>query len=392
MSEFAGWPLRVWLRALLIAAILGIALYVIVAAWPVVVPFVLGAIAAWIVWPAVNWIERHLPSSLHRHGIARLIAIFSIYAIVLAIIVAFFAFFVPRVVAEGVALLTQGPGLFQGIQESLAGLIQWYQQNVPAAIRDYIARQVPSTPQGWLSLLQSSLVRAVTAGLNIQWAVVLAYVSVPFWLIYLLYDTERLRRAGLSVFPETWLPDVGNLARIVNEVAGDYLRGQLFVAATVGVLIGAAYYLVGVDFPIVLGILAAIGDLIPTFGPIIAAIPAVVIAVFERPILALWVILITIGVHELENILIGPRVVGASVRIRPAAIIIVLLIAGYLWGLLGLLLVVPITAVLRDVSRYVYLRTHRVPPNEALRRVHRSWRGEGLWARRGIPEGWSQES
>jgi predicted PurR-regulated permease PerM len=382
------WPPRIWLRAGLFAAVLAAALYITVAAWPVVVPFILGAIVGWIVLPAVNWIDRSLPPPLHRHGVARLIAILSVYAVVIGLVAAFFAFFVPRVVAEGVALLSQGPGLFQSIQQSLAGLIQWYQENVPAPIRDYIARQVPSTPQGWLELVQTSLVRAVTARLNIQWAIVLAYISVPFWLIYLLYDTGRLRRAWWSIFPETWLPDVANLGRIVNEVAGDYLRGQLLVAASVGLLIGGAYYLVGVDFPIVLGILAAVGDLIPTFGPIIAAVPAVVVAIFERPILALWVVLITIGVHEFENVFIGPRVVGASVRIRPAAIIILLLVAGYLWGLLGLLLVVPIAAVLRDVFRYVFLRTHRVAPSEALRRVHRSWRGEGLWGERS--QRWSQ--
>ena len=390
MIDVASWNVRIWVRALLVAAVLGAALYVIIAAWPIVVPFILGAILAWIVLPAVNWIERHLPEPFHRHGIARLIAILSVYAVVIGLIVAFFAFFVPRVVAEGVALLKQGPGLVQNIQRSLTGLIQWYEQNVPAPIREYVARQVPSTPQGWLDLLQASVVRAVISSLKIQWAVVLAYVSVPFWLIYLVYDTERLHRAWLSIFPETWLPDVANLGRLVNEVAGDYLRGQLFVAATVGVLIGGAYYLVGVDFPIVLGILAAVGDLIPTFGPIIAAVPAVVVAVFEEPILALWVALITVGVHQLENVFIGPRVVGASVRIRPAAIIILLLVAGYLWGLLGLLLVVPIVAVLRDVFRYVFLRTHDVPPSEALRRVHRSWRGEGIWGgRRGL-ERWSQ--
>ncbi len=381
MNGLGRWPLRLWVRAALIAGVAAAILYVIVAAWRVLVPFIIGAILAWIVLPAVIWIERHLPPSWERHGTSRLIAIFAVYAVVLAVIIAFFAFFVPRVIAQAATLFSRGPELLG----SLSSLVQTYNRIVPASVRSLIASQLPSTPQGWLDLVQRDVLGGLAGAVSIPLIVVLAYVTVPFWIIYLIYDVERFRRAGLSLFSEGSLPDVGNIGRILNEVAGDYLRGQVFVAATVGVLIGGAFYLVGIDFAIVLGVLAAIGDLIPTFGPVLAAIPAVIIGAFERPILALWAVLITIGVHEFENLFVGPRVVGASVRIRPAVIIVLLIIAGYLWGLLGLLLVVPITAALRDVFQYAYLRTQEVPPNEALRRVHRSWRREGPWGeRRGL--------
>ncbi|HOQ99405.1 MAG TPA: AI-2E family transporter [Anaerolineae bacterium] len=375
MGDLRRWPARLWLRAALIAGVVAAVLYVIVAAWTVLVPFIIGAILAWIVLPAVMWIERHLPRSWERHGISRLIAIFAVYAVVLALVVAFFAVFVPRVIAQAAALLSRGPELLGG----LSSLVSAYERLVPVSLRALLATQLPSTPQGWLDLIRRDVLGGLTSAVSIPLIVILAYVTVPFWLIYLIYDVERFRRAGLSLFPEGSLPDVANIGRILNEVAGDYLRGQVFVAVTVGILIGGAFYLVGIEFAVVLGVLAAIGDLIPTFGPVLAAIPAVIIAAFERPILALWAILITIGVHEFENLFIGPRVVGASVRIRPAVIIVLLIIAGYLWGLLGLLLVVPITAVLRDVFQYAYLRTQAVPPDEALRRVRRSWRQRGPW-------------
>ncbi len=374
-SRPAARSLRLWGRIALIAAIVAAIIYVIVAAWPVIVPFLLGLILAWIVLPAINWLERHLPRPLHRHGIARLIAIFLVYGAVLAIIVAFFYFFVPLVIREAGMLLSRSAEFLSSIQASLAGLRDWFNRTFPPNVRSFILSQIPSTAQGWLSLLGASLFQGLT-GFRISWAVIFAYIIVPFWLIYVLYDSARFRRAALSLFPENVLPDVRNVGRILNEVAGGYLRGQVLVAASIGVLTGLALYLLGVDFPIVLGVITAIGDLIPTFGPIIAAIPVVIVAAFQRPILALWALLAVLGVREFEDLFVGPNVVGWATRLRPALIMILLLIAGYLWGLLGLLLVVPVAAVLRDIAHYLLLRTspRDISPDQALKEVHRSWR------------------
>ena len=366
---------RSWGRLTLTMAIAAAVLYIVVAGSAVVVPFILGLILAWIVLPVVNWIERHLPAGLQRHGIARLIAIFALYAIILGLIVAFFYYFIPRVSSEARSLLAELPRLFAGLQSILAGVDQWIRQTFPPSIQNAIFSQVPTTPEALLALLTSAFFRGLATPLSINWEVIFAYVIVPFWLIYVLYDTERLRRAGLSLFSESMLADVVNIGRILNEVAGAYIRGQVLVAATVGILTAAGLYLLGVDFPIVLGVITAIGDLIPTFGPVIAAIPVVIIAAAEQPILALLAVLLLIGVQQLENLLIAPQIIANLIRLRPALIMILLLIAGYLWGLLGLLLVVPLTAVSRDIAQYLYARTGpwNNSPNEALKRVIRYW-------------------
>ncbi len=376
LDRLGAWPLRLWARIALIATVAAVILYIVIAAWAVIVPFVLGLIIAWIVAPAVDWLERQLPHAWRRHGVARLIAIFTVYVVVLALVVAFFFYFVPRLVREAAALLARGPSILSSFQASLAGLQQWYVRTVPPQVRAVIERQLPSTPRQWLDLLRTNVLAGLLAGFRISWAVVFGYLIVPFWLIYVIYDAERFRRAGLSLFPESSLPDVANVGRILGEVAGAYLRGQVFVAASIGFLTGLALYLLGVDFPVVLGIITAVFDLIPTFGPVIAAIPVLIVAAFQRPILALWALLAIIGVREFEDLFVGPRVVGASVRLRPAWIIVLLLIAGYLWGLLGLLLIVPVTAALRDVVRYLYLRTspRDIAPDEALHLVHKAWR------------------
>ncbi|MDI7275278.1 MAG: AI-2E family transporter, partial [Anaerolineae bacterium] len=156
-----------------------------------------------------------------------------------------------------------------------------------------------------------------------------------------------------------------------DDVLGAYIRGQLVVAAVVGVLTTVSLFALGVDFAILLGFFAFVGDLIPTLGPILAAIPTVIIAALERPILGLWALLALIAVQQFESILIGPRVVGSIVRLTPAVIIVLLVIGGQLWGFIGLLIVVPLFALVRDLVRYVNWRTsaEAYSPEEALRRV-----------------------
>lgn len=376
MDYLGTWSPRQWARAALVVTVAAGVLYVVIAAWSVLVPFVLGAIIGWIILPIVNWLESHLPRSWHRHGIARLIAIVAVYAVALALIATFFVFFVPALVRQAQQLVARQEEISIAVRGALENVRQFIQANLPQAVQQFIFERIPETPAEVLSLAGGAVLSTLTAVLRGTLPVLFGYLIVPFWLAYLLYEAERFGRAGISLFPETSYPDVRNISRILNDVAGAYLRGQVLVAIIVGTLSGLAYSLLGIDFPVLLGVVAAVGDLIPTFGPIIAGATAVVIAFIERPILAVWAIVATFAVQQFESIFVGPRVVGASVRLSPAVIIVLLFIAGSLWGFIGLLFVVPITAVLRDIVKYLYLRTspRGISPDQAMRDVRKARR------------------
>ncbi len=102
-----------------------------------------------------------------------------------------------------------------------------------------------------------------------------------------------------------------------------------------------------------------------------------IVAAFQRPILALWALLALIAVHQLDGIYLAPRIIGTSVRLSPAVIIILLIVAGVLWGFLGLVFVVPVVALLRDLVRYLLYRTSpaALSPEHALLRVRRARTG-----------------
>lgn len=368
-------PQQQWARLALVLAASAVILYLIVAAWVVLAPFFIGLILAWIVLPAVDWLEARLAQPLHHRGIARFLAILVVYAVALALLAALLTWFLPIVFREALMLFARREELFNALASNLSGLRRWYESNIPLQVRMFIEQQFPTTAEQWLELFERDVLLNLLTTLRSSWPVLAGYIIVPFWLIYFIYDAGWFRRAWVHAFPEGIRPDVINVSRIVNAVAGAFLRGQLVVALTIGFLTGLGLFLLGVPYAATLGVITAIGGLIPTFGPIIAAIPAVIIAALVRPVLALWTLLIIVGVRELEELLLGPRILGTAVRVRPALVIVLLLVAGHLWGFLGLLLAVPVAAALRDVYNYLYLRTspRAISPGEALEQISRSW-------------------
>ncbi len=127
----------------------------------------------------------------------------------------------------------------------------------------------------------------------------------------------------------------------------------------VGVLATIGLALLGVPFFAVLGLIAGIFEILPFVGPIIGAIPAILVAVIERPILGLWTLILFIVIQQVENAVLVPRISGKAVELHPALIVLVLIIGSQVAGLTGAILAVPVTAILRDVFKYLYLRSRR---------------------------------
>jgi predicted PurR-regulated permease PerM len=117
--------------------------------------------------------------------------------------------------------------------------------------------------------------------------------------------------------------------------------------------------------------------MIPNIGPTLGAIPAVLVALVQEPVLALWTAIYAFAVQQVENLFVSPRVLGRSVQLHPVIVMVVLVIGSEIGGILGLFLAPVTTAVLRDLFRYVYYRVseENMPPKAALQKV---WQGQGL--------------
>ena len=215
--------------------------------------------------------------------------------------------------------------------------------------------KIPREVANWTrqyGLEAASRVLLLLAG---TFAAIATFVIVPLITAYLLMDLDNLKRGLSSIVPEDrWRATVSFLSE-VDHVIGGFIRGQLFVALTVGALITIALLILRVPYAFLLGLLAAVGDLIPYVGAILAFIPAFLAALINNGFVnALIVSAAFLAIFEAEGHLIAPSIVSKTVRLSPFVVILALLIGAELGGLLGALIAIPITGVLRVIALRVF--------------------------------------
>jgi predicted PurR-regulated permease PerM len=188
--------------------------------------------------------------------------------------------------------------------------------------------------------------------------VLLIVVLAPIIAFYLLVDLPHTKRVLESLVPAGSRVEVEALARRLNRAMGGFFRGQLAVAAIVGVLCSIGLAIIGLKFWFLIGMIAGLFNLIPLIGPWIGGIPGVAIALTTgSPLQALGVVLIMVGVQQVDNHFITPFVMQRAVRLHPAAVILALVAGGTLGGFFGLLLAVPVAAALKILASHLW-RVH----------------------------------
>jgi predicted PurR-regulated permease PerM len=241
-------------------------------------------------------------------------------------------------------------------------------EDIQAQITDTLRRAAGTIT----AALQSGVVRTFSV-LTGTVSFILGMTVVPFWLFYLLNDQVKAQRGLLGLIPLRFRADFLNLLRITDGILGAYLRGQLLLCAAIAVMATAGLTVLGVQYSAVLGLLAGMFEILPFIGPILGLIPAVIVATLQSPLLGLWTLLLFIVIQQVENVVLVPRVSGHAVQLHPTLIMVVLVIGNEVAGLWGMILAVPLTAIIRDVFKYLYLRfqDQAVEPKEALEKINK---------------------
>ncbi len=337
------------------------------AARKVLLPYILGLVVAYLLLPVVNWLDRHMPARLHTWRVARPLAIILTYLMVFLLLAGIVAFFVPVVVEQARILANNWPGLTSRVEDWGTRGWGWYTGNIPADWRETIETNLRNLIDDALAALRDGLVATVGTVFGTM-SFLLGFVVIPFWLFYILQDEKRVKEGVLGAFPQQLRADVQCMARLIDDVLSAYIRGQLLLCFFVGALATIALSIIGVPFALVLGLVAGIFEALPYVGPILGAIPAVFVALLTDPVSAIWVALAFLAIQQVENLILVPRISGKSVKLHPALVMVVLVVGYELAGLLGMLIAVPVTAVIRDMFKYLYLRLQDEPlaPAEAM--------------------------
>lgn len=299
----------------------------------ILTPFLIAAFITYLLNPLV---ER-----IHARGLHRGVAVFIIYALFFGSI---------------------GFALYKGIPTFIDELKD-FSENAPLFSEQYrlwldnIQRETSSWPDGVQERVNDGIgmvevavdrfvTKVMTGLLNLANAAVIIAL-IPFIAFYMIKDYDALRKALWYMTPRKWRKKGIQFLREVDQSLGAYIRGQLFVCFLIGIVSAILFWMIGMKYALLLGIIIGITNVIPYFGPLIGAFPAVMIAATTSIKMVVMTIVIVLVLQFIEGNLLGPVIVGKTLQMHPLVIMFGLLIGGEIGGIIGLILIVPVFAIMK---------------------------------------------
>lgn len=319
---------------------------VAVIAWTVLIRFIhiivlliASFLVAYLLVPLVN--------RLQRNGVPRALAALLVYLIIFAVVAAAIIFLLLPLKDQVNGVIDSLPTYFNshGKQTGIERFLAQHGINVEQA-----RRQLFSSLQTYSASLLNNTVTIVSGAVATITDILLVLVIT----FYFVLDGHAMHNRAVRLLPAQYRDRWFFFEAALNRVLGGYIRGQLVVAATVGAAAGVGCWLIGVYFPIVIGVLAFLFELIPMIGPVLGMIPAVIISLFQPHTPVVFVIIYFIVLQQIESNLIVPRVSGHAVGLHPLAALLALIAGLDLGGIGGALLSVPITGVIYVLLMALY--------------------------------------
>jgi predicted PurR-regulated permease PerM len=326
-------------------------------------PLVIAAFIAYLIHPAVNLLTR-------RTRLSRTASVNLVFFITLAVLIGTPSTLTPIFFDEFKQVLADVLNIFNQ-------LIIWLMKPHTATLIpfDYgqLANRLTEFRSTFLSSLPDQVIQLLgKTSLGALWVLVILVA-----VYYLLAEWPRLRTGFISSFPDAFHPELNELYQRIRSIWMNYLRGQLLLMVIVGVTFTIAWTVIGIPGALVLGVAAGFLTLIPDVGPFLAAALAIGVALLEgsnwgwMPASNVFVALITLAVYLLliaiKNFWLRPFIMGRSVHMHEAIVLISIILATILWGILGALLIVPVLAsfvVILDYLRRRILGMTPFPPSE----------------------------
>lgn len=308
-------------------------------------PFIIALTIAYILNPVVIWLQ--------QRGLKRVLSVLIIYLVFFGLLFALVARFAPIIVREVSHLAERVPEYTRQAQDLLNNFYNaTHRLQLPQSIQQAVEtslKEVETALVGYLSRIPEITIDVARGIFNLALVLILTF--------YFLKDFSMVKDSLYLTVPRN---NRGRARKILHEIdysLGKYIRGQLLISLIIAITTYLSLLLLGVDFALILGLLAGATNIIPYFGPFIGAIPAVVVALLKSPALALKTAMVFFIIQQVESHFIAPQVLGKSLGLHPLVVILALLVGGQFFGILGMMVAVPVVAVAR-----ILIRNLVVPP------------------------------
>ncbi|WP_308556598.1 AI-2E family transporter [uncultured Lactobacillus sp.] len=310
-------------------------------------PLLLAIIQYYIMNPLVDWLEK-------KFKVPRVLTIVVLFLFVIIALIWIINILVPIVQNQINSLVKNWPNIWNDAVNA-----------TQKALRDPRLHSIKGRINGMIDNTQKTLFKSgqsainttignISSAVSIITMIVMTLLTAPVILFFMLKDGHQLRPYITKFAPEKWQPSFSKLLYDINYALASYIRGQITVAFWVGVMFAIGYSLVGLPYGAALAILAGFLNLIPYFGTPIAQIPVIVIAIMTSGPMLIKVLIVFLIEQTIETRVLSPLIMGSKMAMHPVITILLLIGAGSVWGLWGVIFGIPIYAVLKIIVSRVY--------------------------------------
>ena len=332
----------------------------------VLAPFIVGILVVYLLDPLV---ERLARIRVAGRRVPRALLILLVYVAATVVLVELVLLLIGPLVDQVRAFVKDAPGYVDDLNARLADLLGWWSRlNLPADVKVAIDKAVTDLLASIGSLIPTILRPVFSSVLGFVGSI-FGYLIIPIWAFWILKDRPAIVRGFDRAVPAAWRADTWATLGIVRRVFGAWIRGQLILGLIVGVgtflgllVLGALVDPVFSRYAVLLAVIAGVLELLPVIGPIISAVPAVLLGATAGLPGIVAALLLYLAVQQLENNLLVPKIQGDATDLHPAVVIFSLILGGAIAGLLGAILALPIAATLRDIYVYAFRRAGGMTP------------------------------
>tara|TARA_B100000700_G_scaffold331758_1_gene468082 strand:+ start:14090 stop:15277 length:1188 start_codon:yes stop_codon:yes gene_type:complete len=347
--------------------VLAIVIYLIFQSLGALFPFAFAAIVAYALSPLVDRMSDLFPSyQWLNNKIKRGLSVFIIYFITILAITILGWTMIPIILEQIDQFIHTLPEVTNEAQKQINNWLEAYRTRTPADIQAHVDSSIDQVLITVADAIRNLMIHTINIFTN-SVTTIIGFVVIPFWMFYVLRDRPNIRPHFLKAIPTKFQSDIENILALSDDLLGRYIRAQLLLGIIVGTSVAIALTTLNIQMSLALGVIAGITELIPFIGPIIGAIPALIIVAATAPEYFIWVVMIYFLIQQIENSLLVPRIQGKALSIHPAVILLLLAIGGTTFGIIGLIAIVPLAAVLREIFWYLDRRLSGQSPSRALR-------------------------
>ncbi|NQJ73125.1 AI-2E family transporter [Streptococcus suis] len=312
----------------------------------ILLPMLLTGLLYYLLNPIVDWLE--------KYKISRTAAISVLFVLIGLLLVWGLAVAIPSIQEQVTSFAQNLPSNIQKIESHVTTLLEneQFEQFRPTALE--MLNKVNDQIISYAQKFSSSAVNWASSLISTASQIIVAILIMPFILFYLLRDGQQLNAHVTQYLPTKWRSSVSKVLTDVNSQLSNYVRGQVTVAIIVALMFSVMFSIIGLSYPVTLGVMAGFLNLIPYLGSFLAMIPAVILGLIAGPVMLIKVLIVFMVEQTIEGRFVTPLIIGSSLSIHPITILFVLLTAGQMYGVLGVLLGIPIYASIKVLVKAIF--------------------------------------